>query len=279
MICLLVLIGVSGCWISAGGEAQPTAIARDLPTLTPTFTDTVEPSLTPSEAPTEEFFFTEEVFATEELFPSETPGITEVAQVDIPTDDFQQPPGEFEQAATDLIATTTQEYINQTLTAEYLFAVTNFTATFTPEVLLPTLTPSPDFSSNPPLSGSDCVYQVRAGDNLFRIGLTYGVAFQDLARVNGITNPSFILVGQRITIPGCGTTGQFPPPTDSGGVVNPVPNPGGGNNVCGPQYVVDQGDTLFQISLRCNVPVRTIAANNGIQNINLIYIDQVLNLP
>ena len=42
--------------------------------------------------------------------------------------------------------------------------------------------------------------------------------------------------------------------------------------------VVDQGDTLFAISLRCNVLIRTIMSLNGISNPDLIYFNQTLRL-
>jgi murein DD-endopeptidase MepM/ murein hydrolase activator NlpD len=43
---------------------------------------------------------------------------------------------------------------------------------------------------------------VKQGENLFRIGKTYDVAVEELARVNGIKDPSQIRVGQRLLIPG-----------------------------------------------------------------------------
>ena len=40
------------------------------------------------------------------------------------------------------------------------------------------------------------------GETLFRIGKAYGVAYQELARINGIKDAGQIKVGQRIFIPG-----------------------------------------------------------------------------
>jgi LysM repeat protein len=42
---------------------------------------------------------------------------------------------------------------------------------------------------------------------------------------------------------------------------------------------VQQGETLYEISLRYGVPVADIAAANGIANINLIYLGQELVIP
>jgi LysM repeat protein len=160
--------------------------------------------------------------------------------------------------------------------------------------------------------GTDCVHEVRATDrNLYRIALNYGVTTDSIARASGIVNPDLILVGQRLTIPGCGVTGARPLPTSTpeagatavvgatavtnGGLAvpamtfTPIPgqvvqqsaNPGttttttGGGQI----HVVQQGETLFQLSMQYGVLVNDIAAANGISNINVIYIGQELVIP
>lgn len=65
----------------------------------------------------------------------------------------------------------------------------------------------------PVVPGADCVHQIRRGETLFKLSLAYGVSVGDMANLSGITNPSLILIGQRVTIPGCGTTGFRPPAT------------------------------------------------------------------
>jgi len=47
----------------------------------------------------------------------------------------------------------------------------------------------------------------------------------------------------------------------------------------GVTYVVQRGQTLFRIALRYGTNVSTLAAANGIANINRIYVGQVLNIP
>jgi LysM repeat protein len=44
-------------------------------------------------------------------------------------------------------------------------------------------------------------YVVRPGDNLFRIALSYGTNYNELARINNIADPRLIYVGQQICIP------------------------------------------------------------------------------
>jgi LysM repeat protein len=42
---------------------------------------------------------------------------------------------------------------------------------------------------------------------------------------------------------------------------------------------VEQGETLFEISLRTGVPVAAIASANGITNYDVIYLNQELLIP
>jgi lipoprotein NlpD len=64
-------------------------------------------------------------------------------------------------------------------------------------------------SPSTPIKRAEGIHHiVRPGDNLFRIGKAYDVPFEELARLNGIRNPSQIRTGQRILIPGA--TRQLP---------------------------------------------------------------------
>ncbi|MCS6837037.1 MAG: LysM peptidoglycan-binding domain-containing protein [Anaerolineae bacterium] len=151
------------------------------------------------------------------------------------------------------------------------------TATF-PPAIEPT---QPGIIAPGPLApGGSCIHEVRAGDNLFRLSLYYGLPIRTIATANGIANINLIVVGQKLTIPGCGTTGNFPPPTSF-----PTSTPGfgiggpGTGSVGGTIHVVDQYETLFIISQRYGVPVNSIAAANGIANINMIMIGQQLVIP
>ena len=48
---------------------------------------------------------------------------------------------------------------------------------------------------------SERIHVVQPGENLFRIGLKYGVSWQAVARANGIANANQIFVGQKLVIP------------------------------------------------------------------------------
>lgn len=61
-------------------------------------------------------------------------------------------------------------------------------------------TADPAATATPATTG-DTIHIVRAGENLFRIGLLYGIPYQELAAYNNIADPTQISVGQEIRIP------------------------------------------------------------------------------
>jgi len=133
------------------------------------------------------------------------------------------------------------------------------TATPTSPSGVPTQTPTSTPTSPPGTPGAPIVHVVQRGENLFRIALRYNTTVEAIAAANGIRNPQFIYVGQRLTIPqGGGTT----PPS------------GGGQT-----HVVQPGENLFRIALRYGTTPQAIAAANNLPNIHLIYAGQVLRIP
>jgi LysM repeat protein len=72
---------------------------------------------------------------------------------------------------------------------------TVISATIVPATAIPaTATPVPP-------SACRAVYVVRPGDTMYRIGVSYGVNYAEIARVNQISNARLIYVGQRLCIP------------------------------------------------------------------------------
>lgn len=69
----------------------------------------------------------------------------------------------------------------------------------------------------PALTSGD-IHVVQVGETLFRIATSYGVSVNDLAAVNGITDPTRIFAGQQLIIPGMRSTAtteaalDLPPP-------------------------------------------------------------------
>ena len=161
--------------------------------------------------------------------------------------------------------------------------ITNATATAaapmtqTMAALFPSITPMvtqpPFFTPAPTLPPTGtCTHTVQAGENLFRISLRYNTTVDAVAAANGIVNPQLILVGQVLTIPGCGSGG-------GGGGVVPTPPPTGGLQPGEQMHVVRQGETMMTISLQYGVPVNSIAARNNLSNPNMIFINQELIIP
>lgn len=61
---------------------------------------------------------------------------------------------------------------------------------------------APRATVSPKRPAQGIYHLVKSGDNLFRIGKAYDVPYQELARINRISDPHQIHVGQRILIPG-----------------------------------------------------------------------------
>ncbi|OQB28705.1 MAG: putative cell wall hydrolase LytN precursor [Chloroflexi bacterium ADurb.Bin180] len=109
----------------------------------------------------------------------------------------------------------------------------------------------------PPSPAGAVYHVVQPGENLYRIGLRYGVSLWSIAQANGIVNVNLIRSGQVLLIPV-----PAPPPV-------PVPR----------IYIVRPGDTLSGIAWRFGTTVWVITRANGIWNPNLIYVGQRLVIP
>ena len=263
-----VLLSTAGCFQSAGGTSSGLSIAQAGPTFTPFPTD---PPIVQEVVVTA----TQDPNAIVQMFPTQDPNLSGIA---IPTTDpnagfvIQQADGSLdplEMTATFIVGQATESAgVELTQTAQAIFGI-------------PTATAAPLFATAtgggnvPTGNGIDCIHEVAVGDNnLYRISLQYGVTPQEIANASGLANMNLIYIGQKLTIPGCGSTGITPPATTV-----PDGSTGGTGGPVGSTYVVQQGDTLFKISQRFNVPVTSIANANGISNINLIVINQQLVIP
>ncbi len=95
------------------------------------------------------------------------------------------------------------------------------------------------------------VYTVKAGDSLGSIAYANGVTVEYLTTMNNIENPSMIYEGDEIIV--------------------------GVKNLQGVQnYTVVEGDTLASIAAKFGNEVSSLVFLNGLDNENLIYVDQVL---
>lgn len=272
LVALALAVVSAGCVQDVGDAGRENAVAQLLPSPTSTDTPTEFPSTdtpTPSPEPSPQDVLADFAADTPTATPSPSPEV--VAQVST-TDPF--------------LLTATQLYLNATATIE--FSITQTAAALgigsTPtDFPTFTYTPSPTLEGSQGGSvvapGSTCIHIVSAGENLFRLSLRYGVSVNELAAASGILNPNLIVVGQNIVIPGCGTTGVFPPPTPMGTFSGQDAGSGGVVTRPGTVHIVQQYETLFQLSLRYGVSVNSIAAANGISNINRITMGQELVIP
>lgn len=122
----------------------------------------------------------------------------------------------------------------------------------------------PTDSSGQTTAPLPATHTVAAGENLYRIGLRYGISWATLAQYNGLTNANQIYVGQVLRIPGGGQPSTpVASPTPSGEVT----------------HVVKAGENLFRIGLIYDVNWRLIAEANGIVNPNQIFVGQTLKIP
>ncbi len=300
ILVLFAVLVLSACYQNIGDESQPTAISQGLPTatFTPFPTETPTPTATPTLEPTE--VVTEEVFLPTETEPAvmaateeDTSTVLLMAESVSQSDTVQQ--------QDPFILTATQYVLDVTQTAEVSLTQTAFalglgatptpTETPTPNLFAPAATqPFTTTGGTSGFVGGNCVHEIRQGENLFRLSLRYGVSVADLAAASGITNYNLVLIGQKINVPGCGTTGVLPPPTSiptqppvsAGGTGGAFaqgatggPAAGGVSRV----HVVQQYESLFQISLMYGVSVQSIANANGITNINYIVMGQELIIP
>jgi lipoprotein-anchoring transpeptidase ErfK/SrfK len=91
------------------------------------------------------------------------------------------------------------------------------------------IVPPPNSPQGPTVQTGATTHVVARGENLYRIGLRYGVSVQALVWANGLRNANTVYAGQRLVIPN--QTGVIPPaPT-------PAPQPGPGTGA-GKEIVV-----------------------------------------
>lgn len=114
--------------------------------------------------------------------------------------------------------TSTSEITLPTLTATFQPTQTAvFTFTPTPTQTASFTATAPPTSTQPPAPASKTptppatTYVVQRGDTLSKIATGFGVSIQSLANVNNILNPSVIQVGQKITVPRGGNSGNSIP--------------------------------------------------------------------
>lgn len=141
------------------------------------------------------------------------------------------------------------------------------TVTVTPtptETLTATITPT---DTPTPTASGPFVYVVEEDDNLFSIAEKFDVDVLVLMTLNNLAYDSLIRVGDELLIP--------PPDLE---LPTETPLPEGTRGTI--EYTVKSGDSLEGLALRFNSTVEAIIEENeGLENINEIFIGQVLIIP
>ncbi|MCB8984721.1 MAG: LysM peptidoglycan-binding domain-containing protein [Ardenticatenaceae bacterium] len=129
----------------------------------------------------------------------------------------------------------------------------------------PTAVPSmPTEAPAATAAAGQVTHVVQPGENLFRIGLQYGISWVTLAQYNGLSNPNDIYVGQTLVIPPAGAA----PPTATAAPPSSIT-----------YYEVQPGDNLFRIGQKFGISWVQIAEANGLVNPNQITVGQTLKIP
>jgi len=111
-----------------------------------------------------------------------------------------------------------------------------------------------------PQPGESVEYVVQAGDDLNLIATKFGVSVEAIVQANGLSNPDFIYVGQKLVI------------SSSGGTTSTVSS--GGTT-----HVVKPGESVDTIAAQYNTTREAIVSANNLVNPNWIYVGQELTIP
>ncbi len=170
------------------------------------------------------------------------------------------------------------------------------------DTITPFVAPSPTLTFEEQLDpDDDCVYQVQAGNVLFRLALAWGTTYQTIMEVNQLDSEN-LSIGQLLLIPDCEPEEPEVVATEASATqvdvtagpiivegeadtmeetataeptatptITPTPRP--------EIHVVSAGETVESISLRYRVDVRELISLNELTNPNRLSVGQELKLP
>lgn len=112
------------------------------------------------------------------------------------------------------------------------------------------------------------IHTVQRGENLFRIGLRYGIGWQTIMNYNGMASAQ-IYAGQQLKIP---LGGEAATVAAAPAAAPPPESPPS-------SYTVVRGDTLRIIAAKFGTTAQAIVSANNIADPNRIFYGQVLTIP
>ena len=128
---------------------------------------------------------------------------------------------------------------------------------FTNEVFLDDTSEVPDVPTDKPDENERyTTITIRYGDTLSELAIEYNTTVERLVELNNIANPNLIYAGDTLIVP----------TSDPSSNITQI-------------YVVQYGDTLSKIAREYGTTVATLASINNIQNVNLIYVGQIIKIP
>ncbi|MCO6451284.1 MAG: LysM peptidoglycan-binding domain-containing protein [Caldilineales bacterium] len=128
----------------------------------------------------------------------------------------------------------------------------------------PTPFPTPTRSVRP--TSVSRIYIVKSGDTFWQIAQDHRISLGELGAANPNTKPAMLVVGQRIIIP---SPGEF--------AASVRPTPAAARSAG--RYVVQQGDTFWDIAVKHGVSFSALTAVNPLSDPRSLVVGQVLNLP
>lgn len=141
----------------------------------------------------------------------------------------------------------------------------------------PTATNSGGSGGSDTGGSSDGTYTIVAGDSLSRIASKHGITLASLLTANDLQISSLILPGQRLSIPGGGSS-----PTSTNQSTNQsttVSNSGAGASAGTATYKVQSGDSLSGIASKHDVRLADLLSVNSLQMTSVIHPGRLLKLP
>ena len=109
-------------------------------------------------------------------------------------------------------------------------------------------------------------YTVQPGDTLLGIALRYGIEWEELASLNGLSESSLLQIGQSLRVPGASQSATADASATAG--------------VAGPaeRYTIQAGDTIVGIAVRYNLDWQALLRLNGLGEDSILQLGQEIRL-